>query len=247
MATKKTAASTATKSKPTAKKVTAKKPASRKTTTAKKPAVKKTTTSKTTAKKPATKKAITSGKSTAKKPVAKKPAARKSSRKPTTKKTSVKANNIPVVGKSTKQNLEETANAIDEQMKYIANMDTRILLAMDTLSDFQEKLHQRSVEFQEKNTKAAKRAWENAKQSLEKHHGIVDEFKAKRKQAMDALKEHKTLHETYEHIVEQLEKGKTKAVEEIRKAEANFMKQLHKVEEQMLKKAEQLKKKYKDK
>ena len=140
--------------------------------------------------------------------------------------------------------MQQAANAIDDQMKYIANMDTRILIAMDKLSEFQETLHQKSTEFQKKNTKAAKRAWVHAKKSLDNHHEIIDEFKTKRQRAMDSLKENKTLHETYESIVEHMERGKKVAIEEAKKAEEKFMRQLHKIEQQMLKKAEQIKKRY---
>ena len=148
------------------------------------------------------------------------------------------------VGDSARENMQQAANAIDDQMKYIANIDTRMLIAMDTLSEFQETLQQKSKEFQEKNTKAAKRAWESAKRSLDNHHEIIDDFKAKRQQAMDSLKENKTLHETYESIVEHMERGKKVAIQEAKKAEEKFMKQLHKIEQQMLKKAEQIKKRY---
>jgi hypothetical protein len=250
-AAKKPAAKKPAAKKPAAKKPAAKKPAAKKPT-AKKPAAKKPAAKKPAAKKPAAKKPAAK-KPTAKKPAAKKPAAKKpAAKKPAAKKPAAKKPAVEKpaeishehVGLSAKENMQQAADAIDKQMKTIANMDTRILIAMDKLSEIQERLHERSIEFQKKNTKAAKQAWENAKQALDKHHGIIDEIKHKRQQAMDALKEHKTLHETYETIVEQLEKGKKKAIIEARKAEASFMKQLHKIEEQMLKKAEQIKKRY---
>ena len=74
----------------------------------------------------------------------------------------------------------------------------------------------------------------------------MEDIKKKREEAMQALKENKALHDTYESIVDALDKGRKKAAEEAKKAETAFMKQLHKIEEQMLKKAEQLKKKYRD-
>ena len=74
----------------------------------------------------------------------------------------------------------------------------------------------------------------------------MDDIKQKREETVKSLKDNKTLHDTYESIVESLDKGRKKAAEEAKKAEVAFMKQLHRIEEQMLKKAEQIKKRYRD-
>ena len=237
----------------TTRKAPAKKAAPKKATTtrkapAKKAAPKKATTArKAPAKKAAPKKATTARKAPAKKAAPKKATtARKAPAKKAAPKKATTDFHPDHVGSSAKENMQSAAAQIDRQMKYIANMDTNILIVMDKLSEFQEQVHHKGVEFQEKNTKAAKRAWESAIKRFEIYKQKMDTFKHEREQAMHNLTEHKTLHKTYENLVEQLEKGKKKAIEEARKAEVKFLKQLHKVEEKMLKKAEQIKKKYRD-
>jgi len=255
-AAKKPAARKPAAKKPAAKKPAAKKPAARKPA-AKKPAAKKPAARKPAAKKPAAKKPAAK-KPAAKKPAAKKPAARKpAAKKPAARKPAAKkaAFSPDKVGNASAQSVKAASAEIDRQMKKLASIDTRVLIAKDKLSELQEHIHHKRLEFQEKNTAAAKRALENARKKMSNHKDLMSSIREKRAEAVKALKESEALHNAYESVADHLEKGRTTAMSEIKKAEESFMKEakkaevnlmkkLHSVEEQMLKKANQLKKKF---
>ncbi|MFT5451792.1 MAG: hypothetical protein ACI9N9_001278, partial [Enterobacterales bacterium] len=135
---------------------------------------------------------------------------------------------------------------IDRQMKKISALDSRVLIAKDKLEEFQQLLHVRRKNFQEKNTAAAKRALENARKKLSNHKDLMTSIRETRAEAASMLKDTKSIHSTYESVVNYLEKSRVSAMKEAKKAEVNFMKKLHKIEKQMLVKAEKLKKKILD-
>jgi hypothetical protein len=200
-------------------------------------------TKKAVAKKPAVKKAAP------KKVVAKKPAVKKAApKKAVTKKSAPKkaAFNPDDVGQTSTKNLKASSMDIDRQMKKISALDSRVLIAKDKLEEFQELLHERRVTFQEKNTAAAKRALENARKKLSNHKDFMTSIRETRADAAKMLKDTKSIHSTYESVVNHLEKSRVSAIKEAKKAEISFMKKLHQIEKKMLKKAEQLKKKILD-
>ncbi len=214
--------------KPAAKKPVAKKPAAKKPAT-KKPATKKPATKKPVAKKPVTKKPVAK-KPVAKKPVAKKPVAKKPVFDPA------------VVGNNSDKHLKKASDNIDRHMKKLATIDTRVLIAKDKLTELQDLIHEKRMEFQKVNSAAAKRALINARKKMANHKDFMTTIREKRAEAAKALKDHKSLHKTYESVVSHLEKGRLNAIKEAKKAEVSFMKKLHKVEAKMLKKAEEIRK-----
>jgi len=160
------------------------------------------------------------------------------------------------VGNASAKNLKMASANIDRQMKKIASIDTRVLIAKDKLTELQEHIHEKRSEFQEKNTAAAKRALLNARKRMTNHKDLMSTIREKRAEAVKALKESEAIHKAYESVVEHLDKGRTTALNEVKKAEVRFMKEakkaetafmkkLHRVEEQMLKKADQIKKNFK--
>jgi len=210
----------------TAKKSAAKKPAAKKPA-AKKPAAKKPAAKKPAAKKPAAKKPA------AKKPAAKKPAAKK---KPKF--------NPEKVGADTTKNMKSAAKNIDRQMKKLASLDSRVLIAKDNLTELQKSIHIKRVEFQKKNTAAAKRAYDNLLKKIDNHNTLITSMKQTRAEIAAVLKDNKSMHNAYESVIKKIDKGRERAVVEAKKAEVLFMKNLHKIEAQMLKKAEEIKKNF---
>jgi len=192
---------------------------------------------------------------TAKKSVSKKPAAKKSTakktatkktavKKPTTKKTVVKkpaANKADIkkalfdhdeIVRLSEKNLQAVAMDIDRQMKMLAEMDTRVLIAKDQLADFQEMIYDKINAFQNK----------NAGKKTDSHKDIMTSIRETRDEAAKIIKESKALHETYDLVARNFEKGRVAAVKEMKKAEIVFMKKLHEVEAKVLKKAGEIKK-----
>jgi len=230
--------------KPAAKKPVAKKPADKKPA-AKKPVAKKPADKKPAAKKPAAKKPAAK-KPVAKKPVAKKPAAKKPvAKKPVAKKPAAKKKPVfdpAIVGSDSDKHLKKASDNIDRHMKKLASIDTRVLIAKDKLTEIQDLIHEKRMAFQKLNSAAAKRALMNARKKMENHKDFMTTIRETRAEAAKALKDHKSLHKTYESVVSHLEKGRLNAIKEAKKAEVAFMKKLHKVEAKMLKKAEEIKK-----
>ncbi len=191
----------------------------------------------TTDKKPATKKPAT------KKPTAKKAAAKKTTVKKTTvKKTTVKKPAVKKpsfdqdeVNRISAKNLQAVAMDIDRQMKLLAEIDTRVLIAKDQLADFQEMIQAKISNFQNK----------NASKQTENHKDIMSSIRETRDEATKLIKDSKAIQDTYESVVNHLEKGRVVAMKEAKKAEIVFMKKLHEVEARMLKKAGEIKKEYK--
>jgi len=187
----------------------------------------------------------TAKKSVAKKPAVKKTATRKATAKKATasktavKKTAVKkiASKQPLpsqdeVGRIGKENLQALATDIDRQMKMLAEMNTRVLIAKDQLADFQEKISAKIKAFQKK----------NAGKPAEIQKDIMAAIRETRDEAAKMIKDSKALHETYELVSRQFEKGRVTAAKELKKAEALFLEKFHVVEEKVLKKAGEIKK-----
>ena len=130
------------------------------------------------------------------------------------------------------KNLQAVAMDIDRQMKMLAEMDTRVLIAKDQLAEFQEMIHAKISTFQKKNTS----------KHTENHKDIMASIRETRDEAAKIIKDSKAIHETYELVVKHLEKGRVAAMRETKKAEIAFMKKLHEVETKMLKKASEIKK-----
>ncbi len=198
-----------------------------------------TATKKSVAKKAAVKKAATR-KATAKKAAAKKTSARKTSARKVAKKT-VTAKN-PAVKKSSstqvaagrpgENDLQALSMDIDRQMKLLAEMNTRVIIAKDQLADFQEMISAKIKAFQKR----------NAGKEAANHKDIMTSIRETRDEAARMMKDSKALHETYETLARHFEKGRVAAAKEMKKAEAAFVEKYHVVEAKVLKKAGEIKK-----
>lgn len=201
----------------------------KKKSAARKPAVKKASTAKAAVKKTTTKK------KTVKKTAARKTAARKTpqGKTATGKKTLSSQDEL---GRISEENLKALASDIDRQMKLLAEMDTRVLIAKDQLADFQEKITAKIKAFQARN---AGKPMENQKE-------IMTSIRETRDEAAKMIKDSKALHETYELVARNFEKGRSAAVKELKKAEVIFLEKLHVVEAKVMKKAGEIKKNLKN-
>lgn len=186
---------------------------------AKKPAVKKTATSKATVKK------ATAVQTTVKKTAVKKTAVRK---------TAVKRplSSQAEVGRIGNASLQALATDIDRQMKMLAEMNTRVLIAKDQLADFQEMVAAKIKAFQQK----------NAGKPAEIQKDIMASIRETRAEAAKMITDSKALHETYALVSRQFEKGRVAAAKELKKAEAVFLEKLHVLEAKVMKKAGEIKK-----
>lgn len=196
---------------------------------AKKPAVKKTATSKATVKK------ATVGKTPVKKTHVKKTHVKKTAvEKSAVRKTAVKRSlsSQDEVGRIGSANLQALATDIDRQMKLLAEMNTRVLIAKDQLADFQEMVAAKIKAFQQK----------NAGKPAEIQKDIMASIRETRAEATKMIKDSKALHETYALVSRQFEKGRVAAAKELKKAEAVFLEKLHVVEAKVMKKAGEIKK-----
>ena len=203
----------------TVKKATPKKAAAKKVTTKKTASKKKTAVRKAGAKNTSTKKAA-----------AKKAAAKKTTAKRVTVKKPVSGQDE--VGGISEENLRAMAADIDRQMKMLAEVNTRVLIAKDQLADFQENISSKIKAFKEKN---AGKQTENLKDIMASVRNTKDE-------AAKMIKDSKALNDTYELVSERFEKGRVTAAKEIKKAEAVFLEKLHEVEARVVKKAGEIKK-----
>ena len=165
---------------------------------------------------------------------ARKTAAKKAAvKKAVTSKTSLDHDEV---SKISAKNLETLARDIDRQMKMLAEMDTRVLIAKDQLADFQEVIQAKINTFQER--KANKPAGH--------HKDLMTSIRETRDEASKIIKDSKAIHDTYESAVKYFEKGRVAAMKEAKKAEIILVKKLHEVEAKMLKKAGEIKKNMKN-
>ena len=199
---------------PTDKKTASKKPM------VKKPASKKTAARKTAVKKSASKKS-SSKKTAVKKAVVKKAAVKKT----VTRKPSPDHNEV---SKVSAKNLETIARDIDRQMKMLAEIDTRVIIAKDQLADFQEKVQAKISAFKER----------NANKPEGTHKDLMTSIRETRDEASKIIKDSKAIHDTYESAVKYFEKGRVAALKEAKKAEVVLVKKLHEIEAKVFKKSE---------
>jgi hypothetical protein len=187
---------------------------------------------------------------TDKKPASKRPAVKKSAskksaaRKTTAKKTAVKKTvsskpslDQDEVSKISEKNLETLAMDIDRQMKMLAEVDTRVIIAKDQLADFQEMIQVKIKAFQEG----------DVNKPVGKHKDLMTSIRDTRDEASKIIKDSKAIHDTYESAVKYFEKGRVTALREAKKAEVVLVKKLHEVEARMLKKAGEINKSIKNK
>ena len=167
----------------------------------------------------------TDKKSASKKPAVKKPAAKKA----VTNKPSLDHDEV---SKISAKSLETLAMDIDRQMKMLAEIDTRVIIAKDQLADFQEMIQAKINTFQER----------NANKPAGQHKDLMTSIRETRDEASKIIKDSKAINDTYESAVKYFEKGRVAALKEAKKAELILVKQLHKIEAQMLKKAGEIKK-----
>lgn len=175
-------------------------------------------------KKPAVKKAVTK-KTAARKKAVKKPAVKKTV-------TSKPSFDHEEVSKISAKNLETLAMDIDRQMKMLAEIDTRVIIAKDQLADFREMIQAKISAFQER----------SANKPAGKHKDLMTAIRETRDEASKIIKDSKAIHDTYDSAVKYFEKGRVAALKEAKKAEIILVKKLHEVEAKMLKKASEIKK-----
>ncbi len=202
----------------TAKKKTAKKKAAAKKTGGKKVAVKKTAARKTASKKSTPKKAAPK-----KAPVKRKAAA------------SAAAKQAPAsqaAGGASEKDLQALSLDIDRQMKVLAEMNTRVIIAKDQLADFQELIAEKIKTFQQR----------SAADSAAGHKDVMTRMRETKDEAARMIKDSKALHETYETLAKHFEKGRVAAAKEMKKAEGAFLEKFHEVEAKVIKKAGEIKK-----
>lgn len=141
------------------------------------------------------------------------------------------------VSRINEEHLQAVASDIDRQMKLLAEMDTRVLIAKEQLADFQEKIQAKISAFQDK----------SASNPKESHSDVMRSIRETRDEAAKFIKNSKAIHDTYELVVKQLEKGREAAVRETKKAEIVFKEKFHEVETKLLKKAGEIKENMKNK
>ena len=202
----------------TAKKKTAKKKTATKKTAGKKAAVKKTATRKATGKK-----------TTAKKTAAKTAPVKKTAAAGVTAKPSPAGQPAVAAGE---KDLRALAQDIDRQMKVLAEMNTRVIIAKDQLEDFQELISAKIKAFQQR----------NAGSDAAGQKDILARVRETKDEATRMIKDSKALHETYETLAKHFEKGRLTAAKEMKKAEAAFLEKFHEVEARVIEKAEKIKK-----
>lgn len=176
-----------------------------------------------------------SKKTAIKKSASKKTAARKTTvKKATVKKvvTSKPSLDNDEVSKISAKNLETLAMDIDRQMKMLAEIDTRVIIAKDQLADFQEMIQAKINAFQDR----------KANKPAGRHKDLMTSIRETRDEASKIIKDSKAIHDTYESAVKYFEKGRVAALKEAKKAEIVLVKKLHEVEAKMLKKAGEIKK-----
>ena len=140
-------------------------------------------------------------------------------------------------GRAGEENLRTVAMDIDRQMRELAEMNTRVLIAKDQLADLQETIQAKISAFQER------RAADHA----EGHTDLRQSIRNARDEAARHIRESKAINDAYDKALRQLEKGRKAALRETHKAEAAFKEKFHEVEEKLLKRAGEIKDNLKNK
>ena len=141
------------------------------------------------------------------------------------------------VKKINEEHLHAVAMDIDRQMKTLAEMNTRVLIAKDQLADFQELLQEKLHDFQEK------RAADHA----EGHMDIMQSIRHAKDEAAKHIKESEAINDAYDKLLKQLEKGREAAKRESKKAEKVFKEKFHELEAKLKQKAGEFKENIKNK
>ena len=141
------------------------------------------------------------------------------------------------VNKINEEHLHAVAMDIDRQMKELAEMNTRVLIAKDQLADFQELLQAKIHDFQEKR---------NADHT-EGHTDIMQSIRHAKDEAAKHIKESEAINDAYDKLLKQLEKGREAAKRESRKAEKAFKEKFHELEVKLKQKAGEFKENIKNK
>ena len=132
--------------------------------------------------------------------------------------------------------LQAIAADIDRQMKKLAEMNTRGIIAKDQLADLQELIQEKIHAFQEK------RVIDHG----EGHADILQSIRHAKDEAARHIKESEAINEAYDKLLKQLEKGREAALRESRKAEAAFKEKFHELEARLKQKADEFKKNVND-
>jgi hypothetical protein len=141
------------------------------------------------------------------------------------------------VSRISEENLKAVAMDIDRQMKTLAEMDTRVLMAKEQLANFQQTIQARISAFQEK----------GSGEQTESHTDIMKSIRDTKDEAAKFIRDSKAIHDTYEVLVKQLEKGREAAVRETKKAEIVFKEKFHEVEKKISEKASEIRENMKNK
>jgi hypothetical protein len=140
-------------------------------------------------------------------------------------------------GRTSEENLRAVAGDIDRQMKELAEMNTRVLIAKDQLADIQEMIQAKISAFQDK--RAAGHA--------EGHTDIMQSIRHAKDEAARHIRESEAINEAYDKLLRQLEKGREAALRETHKAEAALKEKFHELEARLKQKADEFKRTVNDK
>jgi hypothetical protein len=133
--------------------------------------------------------------------------------------------------KPSDDHLQAIAADIDRQMKKLAEMNTRVIIAKDQLADLQEFVQAKIADFQER----------RAADHGEGHSDIMQSIRHAKDEAAKHIRESEAINEAYDKLLKQLERGREAALRESRKAEVVLKEKFHEVEEKLLKKAGEIK------
>jgi len=141
------------------------------------------------------------------------------------------------VKKINEEHLHAVAMDIDRQMKTLAEMDTRVLIAKERLTDFQEIVQEKIHTFQEKKDGGAS----------ENHSDILQSIRHAKDEAAKYIKESEAINDAYDKLLKQLEKGREAAKRESKKAEKILKEKFHELEAKLKQKADEIKENIKNK
>jgi len=141
------------------------------------------------------------------------------------------------VKKINEEHLHAVAIDIDRQMKTLAEMDTRVLIAKERLIDFQEMIQERIHAYQEKKDG----------DPSESHSDILQSILHAKDEAAKHIKESEAINDAYDKLLKQLEKGREATRRESKKAEKVFKEKFHELEAKLKQKAGEIKENIKNK
>jgi hypothetical protein len=134
--------------------------------------------------------------------------------------------------KADDDHLHTIAADIDRQMKKLAEMNTRVIIAKDQLADMQEMIQAKISAFQEK----------RAATQEDGHNDILQSIRHAKDEAARHIRESEAINEAYDKLLKQLERGREATLRESRRAEAAFKEKFHELEAKLKQKADEFKK-----